>query len=181
MPNTKNLETVKNLKTKLAKAKSIILAEFHGLKSNDTNALRARMLEQGAEVTVAKNTLLKKAMEEEKMYNTKLDDHLQGSTAAILSYNDPLSPIKALYEFAKKLNLPKIKAALIDGRFTTSEEIEIISKLPTREQLIAQLLGSLKSPISGFTNVLGGTRNKLVYVLHALSQRSETAKNKEVS
>lgn len=173
MPNKKNIDEVKNLREKISKTKSIILTEYQGLKSNDINALRARMLEEGAEVDVIKNTLFKIALEQEKINTTDLAKNLKGTTAAILSYKDAISPIKVLIEFTKKLHLPNIKAAIIDGKYTTAESVDILSKLPSKEQLIAQVLGGFKSPISGFVNTLRGTRNKLVYVLADLAKKKE--------
>jgi large subunit ribosomal protein L10 len=171
MPNQKNKDTVKNLREKVAKAKSIILTDFKGLNSNATNDFRAKMLEQQAEVTVAKNTLLKKALEEEKVDTELLAEHLKGNTAAIFSYNDALSPIKPLVEFAKKFELPKIKAAIIEGIFTTGEQVETISKLPSKEQLLAQIVGTMSRPLTGFVTVLKGTQRKFVYAIKAIADK----------
>jgi large subunit ribosomal protein L10 len=171
MPNQKNKDTVKNLREKVAKAKSIILTDFKGLNSNATNDFRAKMLEQHAEVTVAKNTLLKKALEEEKVDTKLIAEHLKGNTTAIFSYTDPISFIKPLVEFAKKLELPKIKAALIEGLFTTKEQIETISKLPTREQLLTQIVGTMNRPLSDLVTVLKGTQRKFVYAIKAIADK----------
>lgn len=170
MPNLKKTESVKNLREKVSKAKSIIFADFKGLNSNSTNELRQQMRDKNAEVSVSKNTLLKIALKEEKAPVDKLEEHLKGNTVAIFSYNDAISPLKPLVEFSKKFELPKIKAAIIDGVFASAEQVDTISKLPSREQLIAQVIGTMKSPLSGFVNVLSGSKRKFVYAIKAIAE-----------
>jgi large subunit ribosomal protein L10 len=176
MPNQKNKDVVKNLREKVVKAKSIILTDFKGLSSNATNDFRAKMLEQQAEVTVAKNTLLKKAMEEEKVDIKAISEHLKGNTAAIFSYQDALAAIKPLVEFSKKFELPKIKAAIIDGIFTTGKQVETISQLPTKEQLLAQIVGTMNRHLP-VCYCLKGSQRKLVYAVKAIAEKKELILN----
>ena len=171
MPNAKNQELVKALTDKITRSKSIIFADFLGLKVNNINTLRATMKEHGAEVTVAKNTLIKVALDEAGVKSPEVKDKLDGPTSAIFSYDDAISPIKSLYEFIQKFELPKVKSAIIDGIYTTADKVAEISKLPTKEELIARLLGGLNSPISGLVNVLHGTQSKLVYAFSAIAEK----------
>ena len=173
MPNAKNKELVKTLKLKISKAKSIILADYIGISAAAANELRTKIKETKAEATVAKNTLLKVALKEEKVENKDLEKDLKGSTMAIFSYEDSIAPIKVIFDFAKKFELPKIKSAIIDGIYTTAEQVEAISKLPNKEQLIAQVLGGLKTPLYGLNNVLNGTKRKFVYALSALAEKKK--------
>jgi large subunit ribosomal protein L10 len=173
MPNPKKTDAVKALKEKVSKAKSIILADYKGLSAEDANTLRAQLKEVDAEANVAKNTLLKIALEEEKLPVKDVEEHLKGSTMTVFSYNDPISPIKTIADFAKKLELPKIKAGFIEGAFTTGEQFEVISKLPGRDQLLGQVVGTMKSPITGFVNVLAGSQRKFVYAVSALAKKRE--------
>ncbi len=173
MPNTKNTELVQELRTKVAKSKSIIFANIQGLKSNDTNDLRQKLKDQNAEVAMAKNTLLEIALKQENKDVTKVSGDLKGSTIAIFGYNDPIAPIKALVEFAKKFELIKIKSGLVDDKYASAADVDTLSKLPSKEQLIAQVLGTMKSPLSGFVNVLSGTPRKLVYALSAIAKHKE--------
>ncbi|HSX39031.1 MAG TPA: 50S ribosomal protein L10 [Candidatus Saccharimonadales bacterium] len=171
MPNNKKLESVKELREKVAKAKSIIVAEYQGLKSNDANNFRAKMLEAGAEVTVAKNTLLNIAMKEEKLETEQFSPHLKGSTVTIFAYEDPISPLKAIIDFAKKLQLPKLKGAMIAGKYTTVAELEVLSTLPSRQQLLGQVVSTLNAPLSGFLNVLSGSKRKFVIALAEVAKK----------
>jgi len=175
MPNTKNIQKVQDLKEKLAKAKSIVFTEYKGLDANQMNQLKAKIKETDAEINIAKNTLLDIALKEEKITEgTGVTEQLEGQNATILAYNDPIAPIKALYEFIKETKLPLVKNAIIEGKVITAAEVETLSKLPNKEQLLAQVVRSLKSPITGIVNVLGGSQRKLVYALSAIAEKKTT-------
>lgn len=174
MPNQKNKDTLDTIKEKVAKAKSVIFAEYHGLSSNQVNELRSKIKESGAELSVAKNTLLKIALKEnfsEKAGVENVEKELKGPVATIFAYEDAIAPIKVLTQFAKTLELPRIKGGIIDGEFASAEKIGILSNLPSREELLAKLVGVLKSPLFGFVNVLGGNQRKLVYALSAIAEK----------
>jgi large subunit ribosomal protein L10 len=169
MTNQKNIDKVNNLKEKLQKAKSITFIDYQGLDVNKINDFRQKMTDEEAESVVEKNTLLKLAMEEEGIETNELEAHLKGPTAAIFSYNDPVAYFKPLYDFIEEFELPKVKFALIDGAYTISEKVEQISKLPSKEELLAKIVGGMKSPITGIVNVLGGTKRNLVTVLSKIA------------
>jgi large subunit ribosomal protein L10 len=177
MPNKKNIQTVELLREKIKKARSVILTDYLGLKAEDINSLRHQIKEEGAEMTVARNTLIKIALKEEG-YDTKpIENDLEGPTAAVFSYNDPISPIKKLFDFAKELELPKVKSSFVEGKYNDTAQTEILSTLPSKEELIAKVVGGLKSPLSGFTNVLGGVQRNFVYAIKAIADKN----TKEVS
>jgi large subunit ribosomal protein L10 len=173
MPNKINQDAVKNLREKVAKAKSIIVTDYAGLKSNDINALRTSIKGTDAEVSVSKNTLLKIALKEENVDSTQLEQHLEGTNAVIFAYKDAVTSLKSLFEFVKKVELPKIKAAIFDGQYVDAAQIEVISKLPSKEQLLAQVFGTMKSPINGFVRTLNGVQQKFVYALSAIAEKKQ--------
>jgi large subunit ribosomal protein L10 len=170
MPNQKNLNTVEQITTKIKKAKSITFVDYLGLKVNDINEFRQQMTDEEAEPVIAKNTLMKLALKEEGIESADIDKQLKGPTAAIFSYKDPVAYLKPLYQFAKKLELPKVKFALIEGVFTNAAKVATISQLPSREQLLTQVVGRLNAPLSGFINVIGGSQRKLVTVLSKIAE-----------
>lgn len=170
MPNQKNTDKLNTLKDELSKAKSVIFAEYHGLDANKVNQLRSRIKESGAEFTVAKNTLLKIALDEKKSPK-EAGDQLEGPVATIFAYEDAVAPIKALADFAKEFELPTVKGGIIDGEFASAEKINVLSNLPAREELLARLVGTLNSPLSGLVNTLSGNQRKLVYVLSAIAEK----------
>ncbi len=173
MPNKKNIKDVSMLKEKVAKAKSFYFVDYKGLKSVDADNLRAKLSEEGAEVEVAKNTLMEVAMREHGIDTTVAKENLKGSMMTIFAYNDAVSPLKKLYEFAKTVNIPTMKLGFVDGRFYSATEVETLSKLPSRNELIARVLAGFNTPISGFVNVLSGTKKNLVYALKAVADKKQ--------
>ena len=173
MPSDKNKQIIADLRGKISKAKSIIVADYAGLGSNDINSLRSSMKTNNAEVAIAKNTLMKIALREEKIQTDQLEADLEGTTAVVFTYKDPVAPIKALFDFIKKVELPKVKAAIFDGKYSNAEQVAIISALPGREQLIAQVVGGLKSPLVGIVGVLNGVQRKFVYALSAIAEKKQ--------
>ena len=151
MPNTKKIQTVEELREKIKKAKSITFADYLGLSADNINDLRAKALENDTEVEVAKNTLLKVALKEENIDTDSLENDLKGPTAAFFSYGDPIAVIKTIFAFA--------------------QQTEILSNLPSRDELIAQTVWGLKSPLSGLVNTLGGVQRKFVYALSAIKDK----------
>jgi large subunit ribosomal protein L10 len=171
MPNNTNKEMVRILKDKLSRAKSVVFTDYLGIKSGDANVLRQKIKENDAEMLVAKNTLLKVAISEQKnTAMTKAEKDLKGSTAAIISYSDPVMPIKAFFDFTKGMKFPKVKSAVIEGVYFTAGQVEIIKTIPTKEQLLTQLVIALNSPLSGLANVLIGVQRKFVYAINAISK-----------
>jgi|SaaInlStandDraft_4_1057021.scaffolds.fasta_scaffold69281_1 large subunit ribosomal protein L10 len=171
MPNNIKIEEVKVLREKVARAKSVLFAEYHGLNANKINKLRAAVKESGAEMSIGKNTLLRVALDEEKIGSKEATQALKGPVATIFSYTDAISPIKVVTEFAKEFDLPTIKAGIISGEFTNAAKIKILSELPSRDELIATIVGRLKSPLVGITNVLAGTQRNFVYALSAIADK----------
>lgn len=174
MPNDKNRQEIASLREKISKAKSIIFTDYIGLNSNNVNSLRGTMKIADAEVAVTKNTLMKLALKEEKIETAELENYLKGPTAVIFSYGDAVKPIKALFDFIKKVDLPKVKAAIFEGKYSNAAQVETISKLPAREQLIAQFIGGLKSPLRGIAGVLNGVQRKFVYVISAIADTKKS-------
>ena len=173
MPNEKNIRTVEDLKEKIGNAKSVVLFDYRNLNSNDLNELRAQVKEKNAEVIVAKNTLLKVAFKDDK--NIKdLENDLQGLTAVILSFDDPIEPIKVLYSFVDRLNVPNVKSAIIDHVYSDSDAVEQISKIPTKDVLLARFAGNLNSPLTSFISICSTTQRNFMFALKTIAnQKSE--------
>ena len=173
MPNNKNLDLVAKLKDKIAKSKSVIFTEYHGLDVNQVNDLRSKIKDSGAEMVVAKNTLLKIALNDENLGGDEVDKQLSGPTASVFSYEDAISPLKTLVEFAKDTELPKLKGGLVEGVFNNATQLETLSKLPSKQELLGQVVGALSSPITGFLNALNGKQRDFVYTLSAIADKKK--------
>ena len=172
MPSDKNIKLVEELKEKLSKAKSVAFIDYLGLTADQVNKFRQQIKDSEADAVVAKNTLIKIAIEENKDNALKeaIDD-LKGPTMVIFSYNDPISPIKAIFDFGAKLELPRVKSAVIDGKYNSENEVLVIKDIPSKEELYARVVGGLNSPISGFVMGLSGIKNKFVFAINDLANK----------
>ena len=173
LPSIKALEQkkaiVKEISEKLKSSCAGVLVSYQGINVTDDTALRKELREAGVEYLVAKNTLLKRAAEDAEIEG--LDPSLKGSTAIAISENDYVAASRILCKFAKDHDFFKVKSGFIDGNVIDAKEVSNLAKLPPREVLIAQVLGGLNAPISGFANVLNGTIRGLVVALNAIAAK----------
>lgn len=168
MPSQKNLDQVKDLQAKLQQAKSVVLADYRGLPVNLQQSLRQQVNQAGGELLVTKNTLLKIALKREKFDLQPLIDSFTGPTITLLAYEDEIAPLKALADFAKDNDLPTIKAGFLSKQALTKNQLEKLAKLPTKPELLAKTIATVKAPLSGFINVLSGNLRNLTYALEAI-------------
>jgi large subunit ribosomal protein L10 len=159
---------VENLTAELASAKSVVLINFAGLSVKSQQELKRRLLEVDAKMVVVKNTLLKRAGQAAKIpSDTITDSVLTGQTALVIGASDPLSPIQVLGKFASQFEVPSFKVGVIEGAFQDNDSLVKISKLPGKDALLGQLLGTLLSPSYGLVGTLNANMQKLIYVLKA--------------
>ena len=165
MKKSQKFLTVDNLSEKLKQAKSLIFADYSGLKVDQINRLRQEIKKVGGEFEVIKNTLLSKASQGGKWQIE--NEQLKGPTAALWIYNDDISPLKVLDKFLKKNELPKLKFGFWDKEIIDAEKITQLANLPGMEELRARLIGFLKSPLYRLTTNLNSNVLKLLYLLKA--------------
>ena len=118
-----------------------------------------------------KNTLAKRAAQELGLGD--LDSYLEGPTAIAFSAEDPVAPAKAVSEFIKANRILSIKGGLVEGKVVNMAGVQALADLPPREILIAQVVGAVAAPLSGFVNVLQGPIRKLTYALEAVRKERE--------
>lgn len=164
---------VAELKGKLTETKGAVLADYRGLTVAQDTKLRRKLREAGVEYKVVKNTMLRLAAHDLELQG--LDPYLEGPSALAISSVDPVAPAKIIAEFAKEFKALEIKAGLVEGKVIDAAGVKALANLPPREVLIAKMLGSMQSPISGLANVLQGTIRNVVYVLDAVRKQKETA------
>lgn len=163
-------EVVANLREKLAQAQLGILTEFQGLKVAEITQLRRELKAAGGELQVVKNTLLKLAAAEHKA--AALEDYLKGPTAIALGFGDPVAVAKVLAQFVKdKPDNLKIKAGVLGSSVLSAQDIIEMSKLPSREVLLAKLLGTMQGVPTALVNVLAGVIRKFLYTLRAIEEK----------
>jgi large subunit ribosomal protein L10 len=168
MPNVKNQEIVKNLTEKFKTMKGLILTEYRGLTVEEISALRLKLRPFGSEYAVVKNTLSKIAFKEAGIES---GENFSGSTALVIESGDIVSPAKVVVEFAKTHAKLKIKAGFLEGKFVNAAVVEQLSVLPSKEVLIARMLGSMNAAVTGFVNVLSANIRGLVTVLDAIAKK----------
>lgn len=165
MATQKKIETVEKLTEKISRAKSIVLADYRGLKHKQMEELRKLLKKSEAEFVVAKNRLFKKALGDKA---EKVKDSLKQTTAVLFSYADEVAPLKELLKYFKTAGFGVIKVGLMAGNVMTEPDLARLSLLPTRQVLLAQLVSQLNSPIQGLHYALQWNLKKLVYALDAV-------------
>lgn len=164
-------QIVQEIKDKIDRAQAVVLVDYRGLNVEEVNELRKKYREAGVEYKVYKNTLMRFAFKDAGL--EEFNNYLTGPNAVAFSYDDPVSAAKVTSEFAKEHEKLEIKAGIVDGEVIDVNRVKELANLPSREVLIAQVLGGLNGPISGFANVLQGTIRKLVYALNAIKEKQE--------
>ncbi len=162
-------QIVTDIAGKMDKAKGMIFYDYRGLTVAEVTDLRNQFRAAGVEYHVIKNSMLRRAAESLKI--TGLDEHLNGPTAVAFGYNDPVAPAKVLVEFVKKVKKTEIKTGILDGKVISIASVNSLAALPSREQLLAQLAGTLNAPIAGFARTLSGIISKLGYALNAVKEQ----------
>ena len=162
---------VAELKDLLTSSKGIVLVDYCGLTVAEDTELRSKMREAGVKYMVAKNTFIRIAAQEAGIEG--LDAYLEHNTAVAFSAEDPVAPAKILNDFSKDHKALEIKAGILDGKVIALDEVKALAELPSREELLAKLVGSMQAPISGLVNVLQGTIRNFVYTLEAVRQKKE--------
>lgn len=169
MPKTKQQkqEVVEKLADKLSKTKSVVFANYFGLKVKDIQALKKLCKEVGVEYTVVKKTLMKLALEKAGLKGVDLAK-LGGELAVALGYEDEVAAAKVLDKFARDHESLKITGGILENKFTDANAMKQLASLPSKLELLAKVVGSIKSPVSGFVNVLAGNLRGLVQVLNSI-------------
>ena len=139
-------EEVSKLAEKIKSAKLVLLTDYRGITVTDVTDLRSELRKSGTEYTVIKNNITRRALEEAGIEG--LEETLVGPTAVIMNEEEYLPGIKAVYNYIKNNDFYKIKGGIIDGEVVSVEEIMTLAKLPSREELLSQLVGSLLGTIA---------------------------------
>lgn len=169
MPNSKNIEQVKELSNSLSRAKAVYFTEYHGLNVEDLTKLRSEFFKADVEYRVAKNTLIKLAAEENKI--TGLEELLKGSTALAIAYDEPVSPAKVIKKFTNENDLPTVKGILFEGQFLPGEEFKKLANLPSKEESLSVLVTMLNSPMQKLASTLNAPLQSLAGVLNNLKEK----------
>ncbi|HHW18417.1 MAG TPA: 50S ribosomal protein L10 [Firmicutes bacterium] len=162
------------LREKMSQAKAVIFVDFRGVNVADDTKLRRLCRENKVEYKVIKNTLANRVCVE--LGWDDLKDVFQGPTAMALSTVDPVAPAKVLRAFTAENTALKIKGGVLEGRRLSEEKIMFLATLPPKEELLAKVAGSIKSPLSSLVMVLNGPLAGFARALNALREKRESGK-----
>ena len=133
-------------------AASVVLVDYRGLTVAEDTALRKQLREAGVIYKVCKNTMMKRAFEGTDF--AALDEHLEGPSAIAISKDDATAPARVICNFAKDAKALELKAGVVEGNYYDKAGMEALANVPSREELLGKLLGSIQSPIANLARVL---------------------------
>ncbi len=159
---SKNIEAKKgvvaDIRQKFEKAQSAILVDYRGLNVAEDTELRNQLRKAGVEYAVLKNTMINLAVKDMGVDDIKA--HLEGPTAVAFGMEDAVAPAKVLSDFIKKSKKMAIKCGVVDGAYIDEKGVEALANTPSREVLIARIMGSMMSSVSKFVYCVEAIRKK---------------------
>ncbi len=164
-------EQVAEITQKIKDAHSMVVVNTTGITVSEITELRAKFREAGVDYKVLKNTLVRRAMD--NLDIKELDDILVGPSAFAFGMTDAVAPAKIISDYIADTKSKKItiKAGLVEGQYMDPEGIAALAKLPSRDVLIAKMMGSLNAPITNFVGVLSATLRSFVYAVDAVRKQ----------
>lgn len=170
----RKVQTVDDLRAALLNSKLTVVSDYQGTTVGQLTDLRREIQKAGGDFMVAKNTLVRHAVQGQSFAAT-LDEFLTGPTAVVYTDGDPVPVAKALTDYIKKVKKTSIKGGILEGKRVLEDDIKNIASLPSREVLIAKMLGSMNAPAQNVVYALSGVSRNLVYALEAIRKQKEEA------
>lgn len=158
-------EIIESLADKLSRQKSVVFFDFTGLTVNQFQELRSQLRAEDIDCQVGKKSLIGLALRKTNLDKKLAVKDMSGQIALAAGYGDEVMPAKIVYDFSKENEQVKILAGLVNGDYLDAEAMLSLAKLPAKPELLAKLVGSLASPLSGLANALSGNIRKLLFVL----------------
>ena len=162
-------QLVEEIKEKFSKAKTIAFVDYRDINVDEDTKMRRQFRENGCEYKVYKNRLMFKALSDLGIECSA--NYFEGTTAVAIGYADEVAPAKILCDTIGKTKKMAIKFGILNGVSVSASDIEALSKLPSKEELIAKLLGTLNNPISGLCRVLQAPTRGLAVALNAIATK----------
>ncbi|HSK48486.1 MAG TPA: 50S ribosomal protein L10 [Coriobacteriia bacterium] len=169
MPTVRKEELVAEIKERFNGSQAVIMADFRGLTVKQMQQLRVSVREAGGDIKIYKNSLTEIAIRELALPN--MDEFLGGPTAFVFIAEDAVAPAKALAAFAKQHKALELKGGFVQNQVVGADGVKAIATLPSREELIAKLLGTMQNPLTGTVRVLAGPARAFATVLDAIAKQ----------
>lgn len=171
MNKVEKAKEIESLKERFSKAQLLILSEYKGLSVESITTFRKKLTEKDSRLKVLKNRLAKIAVKGTEL--ELLAPYLVETTALTTSDNDPVGPAKVFTEFAKDNELLKFKAAVLKGQLLNLSQLDALAKLPSREELVSKLMGSMNAPARNLVSAMAQIPRQIVNVLSAIKDQKE--------
>ncbi|MCB0725930.1 MAG: 50S ribosomal protein L10 [Ignavibacteriae bacterium] len=175
MNKEQKAESVREIKELIESSEAMYFTDFAGLTVEEVNELRQDFYKSDLKYKVVKNTLTSRALKESEKYSShleKLDEILHGPTSIVFAYKNPVAPAKILKKFADKLDRPKLKLAIVENEVYDSKQLNTLASLPSKEEIISSILGSLDSPASGIVGSINATMRDLFSVIEEVGRKN---------
>ncbi len=171
MPTPEKQQTIDELNDVFTRAKSALLAHYHGISAADMTSLRTHMRERAVDFRVIKNTLARKAAKNTPL--EVLENDFKGPVSLLVSFDDAVAPAKALFDYAKSgvEKSPEVVGGVVEGQQVTPAEVKALADLPSKEVLLSQLLSVMNGPTTNFVGVFSALLRKLVGTLDAIKDK----------
>ena len=163
----KKQEIIKDLADKFSRQKSVVFFDYTGLKVNQAQKLRGKLREEEIDCQASKKTLIGLALKKAGLKGIDAKN-LPGQIGLVFGYKDEVMPAKILYDFSKENENIKILSGFAQEEYLENEAIMGLAKLPSKQELLSRLVGSVSSPLSGLVNVLRGNLRGLIHIFKNL-------------
>lgn len=170
MKHAEKEQAVTGLKAKFAKATAVIVTEYRGLKVAELTAIRRDLVKVPAYLKVVKNRLVKRALAGSETKLSAFMAKLKGPVALAFTEEDPVSLAKSLSKAAEEFAALKLSLGIVRGEVVSEQEVVALSKLPSKQELYAKLLGTLMAPAGNLVRALNDVAGKLVRTLAAVQE-----------
>jgi large subunit ribosomal protein L10 len=170
MKRSEKEQIISAMKDRIVRANSLFFADFTGVTVEQVNELRREFRKSNIDYEVVKNTLARKALEGVGGYDSVLD-RLERPTAIAFAYGDPVAPAKIIKKFTEKHSKLTVKVCVIEKQVFDGKELDKLAKLPSRNELIAGILGSIQAPMAGLAGAVGAVARDLVYLIDAIEKK----------
>jgi large subunit ribosomal protein L10 len=156
---------------KIGKQSSMVLTDFVGMTVEQSSLLRTEFRAANIEYKVAKNTFFKRAMKELKNFD-EFSGYLKGQTGIVFGYDDPIESIRILKKFIEKNNKPSVKAIYFEKNLYPGNRLDELSKLPSKKDLYASIVGCIQDPIAGVPSVVNSVIGGLISVIEEVAKKN---------
>jgi len=166
-------QVIEQLSDRVGQASIALVTDFRGLKVEELETLRSRLREEGVHYQVVKNTLARLALDDSP--HAVIKDEFKECCALALGYDDPVVAAKVLSKFAKENKKFFVRFGSYEGKMLSADDIEALSKLPGREQLLSMMMGTMNAVPGNFVGLFANMLRNMLYALNGIKEQKENA------